>query len=111
MEEHKNENLSWCKPYIYEDDSGSYYIIMYEGAIESIVTPEIEAQRYDGSLTDDLLETIARRFNPDYDWYKGWSDTHIIMDSDDLREAGCSECPFKRECDAMLEEMGETDYR
>ena len=101
MKTHENENLGWCKPYV--DNSGNYFAIMYEGNMEWISMPDTEALRYDGSLTNEVLEAFARSVNPDYDVYSGWTDVHIALDA--MREIGCSECPFRCDCDAMLEDI------
>ena len=107
FEEHDDENLSWCKPYA--NDEEDCFIIMYEGDAGGIVTPDVEAIRCEGTITDDLLEALARKVNTNYDWYSKWSDLHIALDA--MHECGCASCPFKDDCDAMGEEMEETDYR
>ena len=107
FEAHKDENLSWCKPYF--DKSGEYCIVMYDGGEPlSVVTPNREAHRYEESL-DSLVTEVAKAVNPDYDDHSGWSDLHIALDA--MHECGCTSCPFKDDCEAMGEEMQETDYR
>lgn len=107
FEAHEDENLSWCKPYANKDED--CFAIMHDGTIERVGTPEMEAQRYDGSLNDETLEAFARRVNPDYNLYSGWSDEHIILEA--MHECGCANCPFIDDCEAMGEEIQETDYR
>jgi len=107
MESHEDENFSWCKPFTNKDED--CFAIMYDGTIDHVITPEMEAQRYDGSLNDETLEVFARRVNPDYDLYGGWSDEHIALEV--MHEIGCTSCPFKDDCEAMGEEMQETDYK
>lgn len=111
MEEHPEENLSWCKPY--RDDSGEYCLIVHDGEAEHLEMPGRVADRWDGTLTDDLLEDFAQAINPhfeDKEWiYKGWSTLHIALDV--MHEVGCSECPCNSLCDAMGEEVNACDYR
>lgn len=107
MNEHPTENLCWCKPYTNDDET--HYLIMYDGKPEVIITPNIEAWRYDGSLTEAIMEQFAREVNPGYETYSHWSDTHIALEA--MREIGCHYCPFKNDCDPMIEEMDQSDYR
>ena len=107
MQDHENENLSWCKPY--SDDSGEYMLVMHDGEVHSILSPTCEAFRYDGTLTDELMERFAREVNHDYDLYSGWSDIHIALEA--MHEVGCVSCHWRDDCEVMGEEMSETDYR
>lgn len=100
-----DENLAWCKPY--EDETGNYKLVMHDGEPLGIMTPDREAFRYDGSLTDDLMESFARAVNPDYDYYKGYSNVHIALDA--MHEIGCASCPWFDDCEPMGENMSETD--
>ena len=107
FEEHQAENFSWCKPYM--DKTETYYVVMHDGEMLGIVTPTTVAYRYDGTLTDDLLERVAKEINPDFDSYSGWDLTHIILEA--MNEVGCFHCPFKEDCEPYNEYMGETDNR
>ena len=107
MQEHDTENLSWCKPYTAKD--GAYALIMYEGKPDSIISPDCEAHRWNGTLTDDVMEHFARAVNPDYDLYSGYDDAYIAIIA--MQECGCAACPFCADCDAMGEEFGAADYR
>ena len=109
FEEHEDENLSWCKPYF--DESGEYYINMYDDIVEAVITPKTKIIRvYDSNNTlDDVVTEVAKAVNPDYYLYSGWDDLHIALDA--MHECGCASCPFKDDCEAMGEEMQETDYR
>ena len=107
LEAHEDENFSWCKPYANKDED--CFAVMYDGAIERVVSPDMEAQRYDGSLNGEAMEAFARRVNPSYDLRSGWSDEHIALEV--MHEIGCFNCPFKDDCEAMDEEMEEIDYR
>ena len=108
MEEHTTENFSWCKPYTNNEET--HYLIVHDGIAEAISTPSIEIQRCDGSrLFEEWMETLAREVHPDYDFCHGWSNQHIALVV--MHEIGCCNCPFKYDCEAMGEEMEETDYR
>ena len=107
MQEHENEHFSWCTPYA--DKTGEYMLVMYDGELMSIMSPTCEADRYDGTLTDEALEQFARAINPDYDRYSGWSDLHIALEA--MSPVGCASCPWREVCDAMGAEMDETDNR
>lgn len=107
MLEHEDENFSWCKPYV--SDDGEYAIVMYSGTPEDIRTPSGDAHRYNGTLNERTLQEFARAVNPDYDQYHDWTDEHIALDA--MHETGCAYCPWRDECEAMYETMGENDYR
>jgi hypothetical protein len=99
------ENLSWCRPFV--DEDGKYAIAVNEGQIVSMILNGEEQS----DITDDLVYRFANDVNLNYDLYQGWSDLHIICDA--LPERGCSECPFRDECDAMIvdEDDEETSYK
>lgn len=95
MEKHLTENIGWCAPFV--DESGSYAAVVCEGKIISIRTP-------DGDRNDPDAETIrkfAKTVNTEYDFYKGWDDTHIALEA--MREVGCAYCPWNYYCEAMDE--------
>ena len=104
FQQHEEENISCCRPFT--DDSETYYLIQYDGEIESAKTPDgtyhrspVYGQRLDGSV----IESIARAVNEQYDNYSGWTDEHIALEA--MHEIGCAHCPFRDECEAMNEEM------
>lgn len=107
MIDHDTESLSWCAPY--EDKTGDYRLVMYDGEVSSIATPSCVAYTYNGTLTDELLEAFARDVNPDYECYQGYTDLEIAMEA--LHPVGCAHCPHFDECETMGEEMGPCDYR
>ena len=84
-------------------------LVMYDGELSSIMSPTREAFRYNGTLTDEVLEQFAREVNPDYDLYTGWSDLHVALEA--MHPVGCASCPWCEDCEAMYEEMSESDYR
>ena len=100
-----NENLSWCKPYT--DKNNEYYLIQHDGEIIDVKTPTGEYNLYDGTLTAEIMESIARAVNSDYDCYKGWTDEHIAIDA--MTEIGCACCPFRHVCEAANEEIETID--
>lgn len=107
-----NENLSWCRPYISED--GRYAVAINEGEICGMildgepVEPVInQDRRWETIYTDEMIERFARSVNPNYDMYKGYDDLHIALER--LREVGCCECPFCGECEAVNEEIEDTE--
>ena len=65
-------NLSWCAPFV----SGNKYYVQHEGEITNIM-----ADGMDLVIDADTLR--------------------IVSDTDDWQEIGCSECPWRDECDAM----------
>ena len=105
--EHDNENFSWCKPYA--DKTGEYMLVMHDGELSALSSPDTIAYRYDGSITDQIIEQFAKSVNPDYSMFKGYTDTQIALFA--MHETGCFHCPFKDDCSAMGEEMQDTDYR
>jgi len=107
MLEHEDENMDWCKPYV--SDDGEYAIVMYSGHPESIRTPSGDAYRYNGTLNERTLQEFARAVNPDYHPNRGWSDEYMAIEP--LHETGCASCPWRDECEAMYETIGETDCR
>ena len=106
MEQHDTENFSWCKPYTNDDET--YYLIMHDGLPLVIKTPTIEAWRYDGTLTGDVLKQVAKEINKDYSEKRGYSNTYMILEA--MHEIGCHYCPFKEDCEPMGGEIDETDY-
>lgn len=96
------ENLGWCRPYTSDDDRTAVAIM--EGKIVNI---QIDGQDVEWdertilsfSYSADILHRLAQSINPYYDEYSGYDDTKIILDA--LNERGCSECPWRDECDAM----------
>ena len=106
MKEHPTENFSWCKCYTNADET--HYLVMHDGIADSISTPSTIAHRYGGCDFEAELETLAREVNPDYDLYADWTDEHIALEA--MHEIGCWHCPFRNECEAMGDDMSETDY-
>lgn len=103
FDKHQDENLSWCKPYV--DKTGDYFLLMYEGECECVVTPHGTFCRYNGTLTDDIMEEFAKAVNNGYYCYHGWTDEHIALDV--MTEVGCAACPLNSQCDPMFEEYEE----
>lgn len=104
MDNHEDENLSWCRPYT--DKSGDHSMVICDGEILCITAPDYEGWRYDGTLTDGMLERFAREVNPDYDLFgAGWTDMDKALNA--MHEVGCAHCPWRDECEAMGEEMEE----
>lgn len=98
MKDHESENLGWCKPYI--DNSGKYCLVIEEGEVVYIKTPDIETFYGSAELKDkNVLKEFVMAVNPDYDLYHGWSDIHIAIEA--MTEIGCWNCPVKNICDAM----------
>ena len=97
------ENMSWCRPFT--DDSEEYFLIQHDGEIESAKTPDGIFYRYNGTLTPDVLESIAKAVNTYHDDYHGWTDEHIALEA--MHELGCVNCPFRHECEAINEYMEE----
>ena len=107
MEEHPEENLVWCKPYT---DGRGNYLVMWEGTPLSIKTDD--GREYWRNpvglqyvLDDQALEAFAKHVDPDYKYWKGYSDEEIILMN--LGECGCSSCPYRGCCEIMTEDMGE----
>ena len=98
MENHPEENLSWCRAYISDVDA-RFGMIMYDGLLFAVFTPDGVFYRFDGGLTDEVIEQFARTVNRDYDLYSGYPDWQIARFA--LREVGCASCPYKCDCDAM----------
>lgn len=111
MEEHPEENVTWCKPYT--DDKGNA-LVMWEGEPLVILMDdgrEYWRGKYDweyreqNRLDDQAVEAFARHLDPDYSPARGYTDTQIILQN--LRECGCASCPFREECELMDEEIEE----
>jgi len=102
-----NENMSWCKPFT--DRNEEYFLLMHDGEISEAKTPEgifyRRSMGYGMKLTDEVLESIARIVNSEYDSYSHMTDENIALDA--MHELGCVNCPFRHECEAVNEEMEE----
>lgn len=94
------DNLSWCKPYMSDDETCC--VIVNSGEIAGCI---INGEDVGYILPTTDVAAIAHRLaiavNADYADYDGWGDLHIALDA--MREVGCSECPFRDDCDAMWE--------
>lgn len=106
FEEHDTENFVWCIPFT--DRTESYFIVVHDGLVDSIATPDIVAYRYGSVDFDALLEQVAREVDPNYDLYSGYSDLQIALGV--MHGVGCYHCPFKEECEAYNSDMEDCDY-
>lgn len=105
VENHPEENLSWCRPY--RSENGRVALSCNEGRIQTVSIDgeeiDIDFSRHDqeplwerackAALDED---TLGR--------YDGYSWREIAL-SDALVECGCANCPWKDTCDAMSEEI------
>ena len=101
----RDENLSWCKPYIGKRVSFS----LWENHIDNVMIDgkEINPEGYKGGMsyyTSEQVEKVARVANKDYDLYKGWDDLHILLEGE-VSEGPCYSCPCFKWCCAMDEKM------
>lgn len=94
-------NLGWCKPISYRD--GEVVLALNEGRIVGL---QMDGVDIDGNSPKNL-EAVARRVNPYYEDYSGWSLQHIILDADG-EELPCCRCPWFGVCDAMDIDVSET---
>ena len=110
MDNHLEENLSWCRPY--RSENGRVALAMNGGDIAGL---EIDEKEIDvpcafadrqaqsklwemaarASIEDEALLDIETRL---YSWRE-----MALMDG--LVECGCGSCPWKDTCDAMSEEI------
>ena len=97
------ENMEWCAPF--SDRNEDYFLIKHDGEIISAKTPDGIFHRYNGTLTPEVMESIARAVNNRYYCYHGWTVEQIALDV--MEENGCVNCPFRHECEAVNEEMEE----
>lgn len=98
----KDENLGWCKPYFAPD--GTTFTVNEGKLVGAMIDGEDVPAK---DLADPAtIEKIARRVNPYFDEYSGWSTMHIAQDGI-LREGACRECPWFETCAAMDEEVEE----
>ena len=98
------ENMEWCKPFM-DMETEDYILIQHDGEIISAKTPDGIFHRYNGTLTADIMENIAKTVNSNYNSYHGYTDEQIALDA--MIETGCTNCPFRHECEAVNEEMEE----
>lgn len=103
MDEHRDENMSWCKPYVSDSGSVCVAVTVLDGGISQILIDGEET-----AVTADNIQSTAKLVNDDYDLYSGWSDTHILLDGN-ISERGCAECPYNAFCQQMDEEMDGDD--
>lgn len=107
MENHPEENLSWCRPY--RSENGRVALSYNSGRIESAMIDGAEiaidgAQKNQAALwervarasieDEALLDVETRRYS--------WKEIALM---DGLVEGGCASCPWKDLCDAMSEEI------
>lgn len=109
MENHPEENLSWCRPY--RSENGRVSLSYNSGRIESAMIDgeeihigwakkdqsELWERVARASIEDEaLLDVETRRYS--------WREIALM---DGLVECGCASCPWKDTCDAMSEEIEE----
>lgn len=94
-----DENLGRCKPYFSPDGNTIFSVNEGQLAGAMIDGEEVPARDLDKPET---IEKIARRVNPYFGDYSGWSTMHIALDGI-VREGACRECPWFDECSAMDE--------
>lgn len=95
---HPNENLCWCRPFT---DGKGAWLAEQSSDYGTFMGPD-EAEY---PLTDKTkLRDFAKKVNPNYDLYKGYTDYEIALDA--MHETGCAHCPWNVVCDAMDEEYG-----
>lgn len=109
MENHPEENLSWCRPY--RSENGRVVLTANEGQLEGLIidgaeievafppSKENQEQLWEkaarASIDDEeLLDIETRRY--------GWREIAVM---DGLVECGCANCPWNDICDAMSEEI------
>lgn len=101
MQDHPEENLSWCKPYT--NDGEDRFLIMYDGEPLEVHAPGIEGHRYDGTLRIYMEQFTRELAGADYDLYQGYTDEEIALKY--MHECGCASCPARHLCEVMKEEM------
>lgn len=92
------ESMNCCKAVSFLD--GTIVAVLHEGRIESIVIDGRER-----TITPELIHGIAVKVNDCYDSYKGWNDTHILLDTNPP-VLPCCDCPWFDVC-AVMEEIDE----
>lgn len=85
-------NLSWCKPYVSENQRIKFSV--NEGAIASLKIDGVEVD-----ATAENVKKAAQIANSAYDAYDGWDDTHILVEA--ASEQDCCDCPWFDVCEAM----------
>lgn len=99
--DHPTENLGWCCPFT---DGKGAWLAEQSSTDGTIMFP-------DGSecttTNTKKLRDFAKLVNPNYDMYLGYTDYEIALDA--MHETGCAHCPWNAVCDAMDEELGESD--
>lgn len=101
MMQEEGGNLSWCRPYSFP---GGNALAVNEGKVVGMI---LRGEDLTYREPSDHMDAFAREVNPDYSTYQGWSDLHIALDGDGVRECDCRDCPWFSTCDAMAEEMEE----
>jgi hypothetical protein len=102
------ENLGWCKPYV----SDRVKFVINEGRVLDLM---IDGEHYDGpepdfitgkpGPTEGIRKAAQIMMGDDYSDYEGYTDEEMFWiafhDYYNLKETGCTQCPFFAECDAM----------
>lgn len=92
-----SENLSWCAP----------YSLLGGRIVVAVAESKIVGMQIDGSdipVSDASIRRAAEMANECFSSYDGWSDTHILLDSE-KEELPCRMCPWFGVCDAMDDEV------
>ncbi len=90
------ESLDWCECFSFAD--GTVHAAVLEGKIVSLNDNGVD---YDPPTADDI-HRLAVRLNDFYSPYRGWDDTHILLEAAD-EKLPCCECPWFDVCNFMDE--------
>lgn len=96
MMQQNNENLGWCAAHRFL--GGKIYAAVNEGNICGLRIDGVDV-----ACTEENINRAAMMANDCFADYKGWDDTHILMDAAE-EELPCRMCPWFGVCDAMDEE-------
>ena len=106
MENHPEENLSWCRPY--RSENGRVVLSYNEGRIQTLMIDGEEIEDFDpmSAKQEAAWERVCRASIDEetLGLYSGYSWSEIAL-RDGLVECGCADCPWKGICDAMSEEI------
>ena len=99
------ESLDWCECFSFA--GGTVHAAVLAGKIVSL---DDNGVVYNPPTADDI-HRLAVRLNDCYDLYKGYDDTHILLDVEH-EKLPCCECPWFDVCNYMDETpdcIGEDD--
>lgn len=85
----------------YESENGRVQFTAFEGGEVSTLSIDGE-EFYTPETVKNNFQRAAKIANEDYEYYKGWSDLHILLEASNKHE--CCDCSWQAVCELYAKE-------